>query len=300
MLIFFQQLINGITLGSFYALIALGYSMVYGILKLINFAHGEIFTAGAYVGLTTLVTLLLWGVNIFVALLGSFLLAMGYSALLGVMIERVAYRPLRASSRITALLSALGMSIFLQNGMMLAQGAQAKNYPHLFTHQAFYLGEIKLTALQLFIIVLTILLMLALQAFIQQTTLGKAMRATSQDIEMAEMLGIDVNKVIALTFLIGSALGGAAGVMVGLYYGPIEFDMGFILGIKAFAAAILGGIGNIRGAMLGGLLLGLIEAMATAYISSEYKDVYAFIMLIAVLYFRPTGLLGEELREETV
>lgn len=300
MTVFLQQLINGITLGSFYALIALGYTLVYGILKLINFAHGEIFAAGAYVGLTTLVTLLLWRADTMLALLGSFLVAMTYCALLGMMIERIAYRPLRSSSRITALLSALGMSIFLQNGMMLAQGAQSKTYPSFFTEQALYLGNIRLTFLQLFIILVMILLMLALQGFISRTTLGKAMRATAQDIEMAEMLGINVSMVIALTFAVGSALGGAAGVMVGLYYGPVEFDMGFLLGIKAFAAAILGGIGNIKGAMLGGLLLGLIEAFATAYISSEYKDVYAFVMLIGVLYFCPTGLLGEELREEVI
>lgn len=300
MTVFLQQLINGITLGSFYSLIALGYTMVYGILKLINFAHGEIFAAGAYVGLTTLVSLLLWGATTPVALLGSFLVAMTYCALLGLMIERIAYRPLRSSSRITVLLSALGMSIFLQNGMMLAQGAQSKSYPSFFTEQALHLGTIRLTILQLFIILATLLLMLALQTFIQRTTLGKAMRATAQDLEMAEMLGINVNVVIAVTFILGSALGGAAGVMVGLYYGPVEFDMGFLLGIKAFAAAILGGIGNMRGAMLGGVLLGLIEAFATAYISSEYKDVYAFVMLIAVLYFRPTGLLGEEIREEVI
>ena len=266
---FFQQLTNGLAIGGIYALIALGYTMVYGILRLINFAHGDLFTLGAYLGLSILTSMGLGTAasGLLVALF-LILMAMGLVGFTGVVLEKMAYRPLRNSNRLAAVVSALGASIFIQNAIMLFMFATA------------------------------VLLMFLLHWFIHKTKTGTAVRAVAIDQGAAKLMGIDVNRVISIVFLIGPALGGAAGVMVGLYYGQITYDMGFSFGLKAFTAAILGGIGNIPGAMLGGVLLGVIEALGAAYLSTAWKDAFAFMVLILILIFRPTGLLGERVAEK--
>ena len=297
---FLQQLINGITLGSIYALIALGYTMVYGIIQLINFAHGEFFAAGGYMGVILLSWLAARGAPPWLCLTGALILAMGYCAILAMAVEKVAYKPLRRSSRLSVLISALGMSIFLQNGLMLTQGVYDKAYPMEMTHGRLELGSIVLSYMQVLIVLVAGILLLGLNALVFKTRIGKAMRATAQDKVMSALVGISSNKIISLTFAIGAGLAAAAGIMVGLYYGSVRYDMGFVPGIKAFAAAVLGGIGNISGAMIGGLLIGMIEIFAAGYISSEYKDVFAFIILIGVLYFRPTGIMGEDVDDTRV
>ncbi len=301
--VLFQQIINGLTLGSIYALIALGYTMVYGIIQLINFAHGEIFAAGGYIGVITLSFLQARGVldsHPFLGLFLAFVLAMIYCAFLAVAVEHIAYRPLRGASRLALLLSALGMSIFLSNGMMLSQGVYDKAYPLFFTSGGFEIGGAIITHMQVFIMIGSVVLMIGLNLFVNRTRLGKAMRSTAQDRTMSAILGINANKTIVTTFMIGASLAAAAGVMVGLYYGSVRFDMGFVPGIKAFAAAVLGGIGNLTGAMLGGLIIGIVEIFAAGYLASEYKDVFAFIILILVLYFRPTGIMGEQVDDTRV
>mgnify|MGYP001817787932 CR=1 FL=1 len=301
--ILLQQMVNAIFLGSIYALIALGYTMVYGIIELINFAHGELFTAGAFIGVIVLTALqqIGWVESHFVlTLFITFGLAMAYVAVLGVAVEHVAYKPLRNSSRLSALLSALGMSIFLSNGMMLSQGVSDRPYPQVFGLDAIEIYGARISNGQIFIILLAIALMVGLQLFVHRTRLGKAMRATAQNRSMARMLGINIDQTIRITFMIGPALGAAAGVMVGLHYGAVRFDMGFIFMIKAFAAAILGGIGSIPGAMLGGLIIGTIEVGWAAFLPSAWKDVTTFTVLIMVLYFKPSGLLGESSSEARV
>ncbi|MBI2902796.1 MAG: branched-chain amino acid ABC transporter permease [Candidatus Methylomirabilis oxyfera] len=293
-----QQLINGLTLGSVYALIALGYTMVYGIIELINFAHGEIYMLGAYMGIVTfglLSTLHLISPDSVVALLLMMVVAMLFCGACGVTMERVAYRPLRGASRLSPLISALGVSIFLQNFVMLAQGPRDKGFPNLFAGGGIDLPGARISAIQIFIMATSVMMMIGLQLLVHRTKIGKAMRATAQDMQMACMVGINVDRVISVTFLVGSILAGVAGILVGMYYGLINFFIGYIAGIKAFTAAVLGGIGKIQGAMLGGLLLGLIESLGAGYISSEYKDVFAFAILIVVLIFRPSGLLGEDI-----
>ena len=298
-----QQAVNALFLGSIYALIALGYTMVYGIIELINFAHGELFAAGAFIGLIVLTFLqqIGWVDSHFVlSLIIVFGLAMAYVAVLGVAVEHAAYRPLRNASRLSALLSALGMSIFLSNGMMLSQGVSDRAYPQVFGLEGLTILGAKITYGQVFIILLAMALMAGLQIFVHKTRLGKAMRATAQNRTIARMLGIDIDKTIRITFMIGPALGAAAGVMVGLYYGAVRFDMGFIFMIKAFAAAILGGIGSIPGAVLGGLIIGTIEVMWAAFLPSAWKDVTTFTVLIMVLYLKPSGLLGADIAEKRV
>jgi len=302
---FLQQCINGLTLGGVYALVALGYTMVYGIIALINFAHGEIFAGGGYMGVILLSYLASKGLmdaHPWFGLAFALILAMGYCAMLAMAVEKVAYRPLRRSSRLSVLLSALGMSIFLQNGYMLTQGVYDKAYPTAFTQGGFNLGDVRVSFMQVGILAVTTGLLILLNLLVYRTRIGKAMRATAQDKIMSALVGINADKVISITFAIGACLAAAAGILVGLYYGSVRYDMGFVPGIKAFAAAVLGGIGNITGAMIGGFLIGMVEILAAAYIphGGEYKDVFAFVILIGVLYFMPTGIMGENVDDTRV
>jgi branched-chain amino acid transport system permease protein len=293
---FIQQLINGLALGSVYALIALGYTMVYGILQLINFAHGEVYMLGAYLGIIVLGVLTSFGLTASHLPLSLFItvaVSMVFCAAYGAVIERIAYRPLRHANKLSPLISAVGMSIVLQNIVMLAQGKEYKNLRPLLPSEGAAVGGANASPVQLFILGASLLIMIVLQLFVTRTRLGKAMRATSQDRVMAGLAGINVNQVISVTFMIGSALAAVAGVMVTLYYGVVHFFMGYLAGIKAFTAAVLGGIGSIPGAMLGGFMLGLIENFGASYISSVYKDAFAFVVLIITLIIRPSGLLGE-------
>lgn len=294
---FLQQLINGITLGSIYALVAIGYTMVYGIIGMINFAHGEIYMIGAFIALAAYVAATVFGglglwLGLGVALVSTMLL----TGLWGWAVERVAYRPLRGAPRLAPLISAIGMSIILQNIVQIAQGARVKTLPPLasggftvFTENNF---TVSLSWLQIFIVALTMALMGGLTLLITKTQLGRAQRACEQDPKMAALLGINVDRVISATFVIGAVLASVAGLLVMLYYGVIDFYIGFLAGIKAFTAAVLGGIGSLPGALLGGMVIGLIESLWSAYFSIEYKDVAAFSILILVLLFRPSGLLG--------
>ncbi len=297
---FIEQLINGLTLGAVYALIALGYTMVYGILEMINFAHGEIYMIGAYLSMIYLGFLTALGVSqshLFLSLLCVAILSALTCAGYGVTMERIAYRPLRSAHRLSPLISAIGVSIFLQNYVMLTQGSADKVFPHLFVSKPILVDDIFMNPIQIFIIVSSVLLMASLHLFVRKTRMGKAMRAVAQDKTMASLCGIPIDRVIAVTFLIGSALAAVAGVMVSIYYGVTNFFIGYVAGIKAFTAAVLGGIGNIPGAMLGGILLGLLESLGAAYISSDFKDGFAFLILILILVIRPTGLLGQKVSE---
>ncbi len=294
---FTQQLINGLALGAVYALIALGYTMVYGIRQLINFAHGEVYMLGAYMGIIVLGVLTALGVtasSLPLALVITVIASMAFCAAYGAAIERLAYRPLRNASKLAPLISAVGMSIVLQNIVMLAQGKEYKNLPPLLPSEGFSIFGANVSPVQSFILGASVLIMIVLHLFVAKTRLGKAMRATSEDRVMAGLVGIDINRVISVTFMIGSALAAVAGVMVTLYYGVVHFFMGYLAGIKAFTAAVLGGIGSIPGAMFGGFLLGLIENFGASYVSSVYKDAFAFIVLIITLIVRPSGLLGQK------
>lgn len=305
--IFTQQLINGLVLGSVYALVALGYTMVYGILELINFAHGEVVMIGAMVALAVINSLLGAGVDLpGMAIAGLGLLAaIPACALLGFSIERIAYRPLRKAPRLAPLITAIGVSIVLQNVAMMIWGKQYISFPAILPATRHQVGGATVTDLQIFIFLLSCTVMAALWLLVQKTRLGRAMRATAQSPEVAGLMGVNVNTVISLTFIIGAILGAVAGVMVSAYYGLAHYYMGFMLGLKAFTAAVLGGIGNIAGAMLGGLLLGVIESLGAGYIGdltggflgSNYQDVFAFLVLILVLTLRPSGLLGERVAE---
>jgi len=304
---FLQQLINGLVLGSVYALVALGYTMVYGILELINFAHGEITMMGAMVSLAVIGALALAAPGLpGVLILGAGLVvAIPVCMALGLLIERVAYRPLRNAPRLAPLITAIGVSIILQNVAMLIWGKQYIPFPAILPQGRHAVLGATISDTQIAILVLAVLIMLALILVVQKTRLGRAMRATAQSRQVASLMGVDVNRVIASTFVIGSALAAIAGVMVSAYYGLAHYYMGFLLGLKAFSAAVLGGIGNLGGAMLGGLLLGLIESFGAGYIGdltggflgSHYQDVFAFFVLIAVLVFRPQGLLGARVVE---
>ena len=294
---FVQQLINGITLGSIYGLIAIGYTMVYGIIGMINFAHGDIYMVGAFLALLAFLALIAIGVTaIPIALFLVLLIAMALTALYGWTVEHFAYRPLRGSFRLAPLISAIGMSILLQNYVQIAQGARVLPLPPLITggHKLIESETfpVQISNVQLIVIFTTFALMLAFSFLVAKTRLGRDMRACEQDLKMASILGVNIDRTISLTFVTGAALAAVAGIMYLLYYGVVDFFIGFVAGIKAFTAAVLGGIGSLPGAMIGGLLLGLIETMWSAYFSIEYKDVAAFSILIVVLIFLPTGILG--------
>ncbi|MEO3432909.1 branched-chain amino acid ABC transporter permease LivH [Inquilinus sp. CAU 1745] len=298
---FVQQLINGLTLGAIYGLIAIGYTMVYGIIGMINFAHGDIYMIGAFISLITFLVLGFGGaplVAVPVAIMIVLLVSMVLTSVYGWAVERVAYRPLRGSFRLAPLISALGMSIFLQNYVQLVQGARVKPLPPVVTG-GFTVMEradgftVSLSYLQIIIMVLTVVLMVIFSLLIAKTPLGRQQRACEQDKTMAALLGVNVDRTISMTFVIGAALAAVAGLMVTMYYGVVHFYIGFLAGVKAFTAAVLGGIGSVPGAMLGGVLIGLIEAFWSGYFSVEYKDVAAFSILVLVLIFRPSGLLGK-------
>jgi branched-chain amino acid transport system permease protein len=301
--IFTQQLINGLVLGSIYALVALGYTMVYGILELINFAHGEVTMIGAMVALSVIGLLMGAAPDLpgLMVVLAGVLVAIPACMLLAFAIEKVAYRPLRKAPRLAPLITAIGVSIILQNLAMLVWGRQYVSFPPILPRGQHEILGAHITDLQIFIVVLSFSLMAGLWLLVEKTRPGRAMRATAQSKEVAELMGVNVDRVISATFVIGAAIAAIAGVMVSAYYGLAHYYMGFMLGLKAFSAAVLGGIGNIAGAMLGGLLLGVIEALGAGYIGditggflgSHYQDVFAFFVLILVLVFRPSGLLGE-------
>ncbi len=295
---FAQQLINGLTLGAIYGLIAIGYTMVYGIIGMINFAHGEIFMIGSFIALLSVMVLGIFGLTwVPLALLLTLVITMALTAIYGWTLERVAYRPLRGSPRLAALITAIGMSIFLQNYVQLLQGARVKPLQPMISGGFEIMRRddfiVSISYLQLFIWTLTTVLMIVFTLIITRTALGRAQRACEQDMGMASLLGINVDRTISLTFVMGAALAAVAGLIFLVNYGVIDFYIGFLAGIKAFTAAVLGGIGSLPGAMLGGLLIGLIEAFWSGYFTVEYKDVASFAILVLVLIFRPTGLLGK-------
>ncbi len=299
-----QQIINGLTLGAVYALIALGYSMVYGVLQMLNFAHGDVYMIGAFIGYGVMVALIPEGAPlitpVFIIIL-MLLVAMLGCGLLGVAIEQFAYRPLRNSPRLAPLISALGVSFFLQNAVQLTLTAEFRNYQTellIPPGAGFDFGDTRLPMTRALVIVITIILMIVLQYLVRRTKLGKAMRAVAIDREAAAMMGVDVDRVIIATFFIGSALAGAAGVLTGIVFTRVWHFMGFTAGLKGFTAAVVGGIGNIPGAMLGGFLLGMTESFAVGFISPTYRDVIAFVVLVIVLLVRPRGLLGARIPQK--
>ncbi len=298
-MIFFQQLVNGLSLGGIYALIALGYTMVYGIIELINFAHGDVYTLGTFFSLTVLgligVSTTLTGLPLIGVIALTIVVAMILCGIVGVLIERLAYRRLRNAPRLAPLITAIGMSFILENIMSLWRGPSPVPFPDFVPNPTLFVGDVVISAKQMMVVALAIVMMILLQWFVYNTKLGKAMRATAQDRDAAQLMGIDINTTIALTFLIGSALAGAAGFVSGVYYGTTWFFNGFSAGLKAFTAAVLGGIGNLAGAMLGGFLIGIIEAFTTQFISDQWSNVVVFSVLVLVLVFRPSGLLGESL-----
>jgi branched-chain amino acid transport system permease protein len=325
--IFLQQLINGLTTGSVYAVVALGYTMVYGVIQLINFAHGEVVMIGAMVAFSVIVALAGSGLPPLAIVAAGVIAAIPSCMIIGYFLERVAYRPLRHAPRLAPLITAIGMSIILQHLALLVWGRNPIAFPQIINNPTFDIGGASISGVQITIILLSVAMMATLTWFVFRTKFGIAIRATAENVRVAALMGINANAVIAATFVIGAALGAIAGVMFGTYYGIVHYTMGFTLGLKAFSAAVLGGIGNIAGAMVGGVLLGLVEAMGTGYIGelsdlcnwpgggtsylvercadggnfvmfgSNYQDVFAFLMLILVLVFRPSGLLGERVAE---
>lgn len=294
---FLQQLINGVTLGAIYGLIAIGYTMVYGIIGMINFAHGDIFMIGAFIALIAFLALVAIGVTaVPLALFLVLLIAMALTSLYGWTVERFAYRPLRHSFRLAPLISAIGMSIALQNYVQIVQGARVKPLPPLigggYTIIDSPVFVVQLSNVQILVVFTTVALMAVFSWIVANTRLGRDMRACEQDLKMASLVGVNVDRTISYTFVIGAALAAVAGIMHLLYYGVVDFYIGFVAGVKAFTAAVLGGIGSLPGAMIGGLLIGLIETFWSAYFSIEYKDVAAFSILVIVLIFLPTGILG--------
>jgi branched-chain amino acid transport system permease protein len=303
--ILFQQILNGLVQGSVYALVALGYTMVYGILGLINFAHGEVVMIGAMIALTVLKVLLAAAFAPVLAVLLSVLAAIAVCMALGYSIERIAYRPLRNAPRLAPLITAIGVSIVLQNLAMMFWGREYHSFSLPFNSASHQLGGAMVNDVQIGIVIVALIIMAGLMWLVHRTRLGRAMRAVAENPSAAALMGVDINRVISVTFMLGSALAAIAGFMVSANYGIVHYYMGFMLGLKAFTAAVLGGIGNLRGAMLGGVLLGLIESLGAGYIGdltggflgSNYQDVFAFFVLIGVLVFRPSGLLGEKLAE---
>jgi len=291
MIQFLQQLIDGLSLGSIYALIALGYTMVYGIIKLINFAHGDIYMLGAYIGFLVIT-------NFNVGFVPALIIVMILSSLAGVVIERLAYKPLRQATRIAALITAIGVSFLLQYVTIYFLGAGIRTYPPVLPNHLFSLGKVQISLQQIVIFLISVVLMLLLQILVKKTKVGKAMRAVSLDADAARLMGIDVDRTISYTFAIGSALAGAAGILVGLYYNTINPFMGTVPGLKAFIAAVFGGIGIIPGAMLGGFFIGVVETLVAGYGSSLYKDAVVYAILILVLIIKPSGLLGKNQKEK--
>ncbi len=296
---FLELTLSGLTRGSIYALIALGYTMVYGIIQLINFAHGEVYMIGAFVALIVAGVLTIYGFSGVSILLLAGLIAIIYAAAYGYTLERIAYRPLRNAPRLSPLISAIGMSLFLQNYVLLSQTPDFLPFPELIPEFNFMepIAHIMGSA-ELIILVVTVVTMIGLTLLIKYTRIGKAMRATQQDMVMARLVGVNVDKVISVTFIVGSILAAIGGVLVGSYIGQINYFIGFMAGVKAFTAAVLGGIGNIPGAVLGGIVLGLAEAFAAGYISSAYEDVFAFGVLVLILILRPAGLLGKAVKQK--
>ncbi len=297
--IFLQQLINGLTIGSLYALVALGYTMVYGVMKLINFAHGDIIAFSAYVGLTIFTQF--YGSNALslINIVIVFLLTAILVGFVGVLLERLAYRPLRTAPRLSAVVSALGASLVIQNGIMLIWGPNMEIFPSdIFPSTSWDFGGVIISFTQIMILALSAVLMAALYIFINKTKMGTAIRATAIDQDAAKLMGINVNRIIMTIFVIGSMLGAIGGLFIGIYYRGLTFDMGWLYGLNAFIAAIIGGIGSIPGAMLGGLLLGLFNAMIAGYISTTWAETFTFILLIIILIVKPTGILGEKTAEK--
>ncbi len=283
-----------------YALVALGYTMVYGVLGLINFAHGEVFMVGAYLALSVIWLLSTWfgALPFGVTLIAVFVFSMIGSALLGATIEKVAYKPLRGSPKLTALITSIGVSFFLQNAVMLICGSKEQSVPEIIPNLQFHLGGVTFSLIQVVIFGVSIELMCFLTWFVKSTKTGMAMRATAENPEAANLMGISVDRVIRTTFVLGSALAAVAGALFSMNYGSVNFHDGYLAGLKAFTAAVFGGIGSIPGAMIGGLLLGIFEGLGAGYLSSEWKDVFAFALLVMVLIFRPSGLLGENIPEK--
>ena len=294
---FLGHTIEGLTIGAFYSLVALGYTMVYGIIRLINFAHGDLFMVGAFAGWTVLGAFSATHVPIAAAFVVALVASVLFTGGLGVLIERVAYQPLLRAPRLSILITALGMSLALENGVLLLYGPGFLTYPQLLSEAGFEIVGVQISFAQIGMIVASFLLMLGLYLFVHRTTVGMAMRALAVDQDAARLMGINVERTVQITFFLGSVLAAAAGVMEGLYYTQISFYMGFLLGLRAFTAAVLGGIGNIPGAMAGGILIGLLESYCAGYISSRWTDVFVFGVLIGVLVTKPTGLLGERVVE---
>ncbi|RMC47506.1 branched-chain amino acid ABC transporter permease [Lactobacillus sp. ESL0230] len=288
---FLQQIINALSLGSIYALLALGYSMVYGIIKLINFAHGDIYMLGAF---TAYFVINIWHVNFMTALFA----AMAISALSGVLIEYFAYRPLRKSPRIAVLITAIGVSFLLENGMSYLVGSNARSFPQVIAQVNYSIGGILISNIQILILGIALILMVLLQLIIKKTKMGRAMRAVSVDPDAAELVGINVNQTISFTFALGSALAGAAGILIGMYYNSIDPLMGMTPGIKAFVAAVLGGIGSVPGAAFGGFLIGILETLFQSVGLSAYKDAVVYLVLIVILLFLPAGIFGKNIKEK--
>jgi branched-chain amino acid transport system permease protein len=292
-----QQIVNGLVVGSVYALVALGYTMVYGILQLINFAHGEIVMIGALTALVTTKALTGAGVPDVLALIIAIFVAMVVCAVAGMLIERIAYRPLRNAPRLAPLITAIGVSILLQQLAILVFGRNYFSFPEIIPKTPIQIGVVTVTMNEIVIFIASIVLMAGLLWLVNKTKIGTAMRATAENQKVAGLMGIDINKIIAFTFAIGSGLGAIAGVMVASNYGQAHYYMGFMLGLKAFTAAVMGGIGNLWGAVVGGLILGLVENVGLIFVRGDYKDIFAFVVLVLVLIFRPQGLIGEKVAE---